>query len=175
MNEWVLKLKLVHAQLLSHVWLFATPWTIVRLLLSPWDFFLGNTRVSCPLFLQGIFSTQEWNSCLLHLQVDSLPLSQLGSQLKVISQLIRPSFCSSKPIHAECLQEILSFCIFRVRKSYLTHECYSRRVQDKAIYGRFLSISQNQSNDFFSFPSLSFFYSRKVMIDCPATFLYCQD
>ena len=38
-----------------------------------------NTRVSCHFLLQGIFPAQKLNPCLLHLQVDSLPLSHLGS------------------------------------------------------------------------------------------------
>ena len=41
-----------------------------------------NIGVSCHAFLQGIFPTQEWNPhllCLLHWQVDSLPLSHLGN------------------------------------------------------------------------------------------------
>ena len=39
-----------------------------------------NTGVGCHALLQGIFLTQRANPCLLHLlQVDSLPLSHLGS------------------------------------------------------------------------------------------------
>ena len=40
-----------------------------------------NTGVSCHALLQGIFSTQEMNPCLLcllHWQVDSLPLVPPG-------------------------------------------------------------------------------------------------
>ena len=37
-----------------------------------------NTGVGCHFLLQGIFPTQGWNLCLLHWQVDSLPLSHLG-------------------------------------------------------------------------------------------------
>ena len=39
-----------------------------------------NTRVGCEA-LQGIFLTQGLNLCLLHRQVDSLPLSHLGSPI----------------------------------------------------------------------------------------------
>ena len=61
---------------LSHVQHFATPWTAtptatVRLL-CPWNFPGENTEVGCHF--QGIFLTQGWNLCLLHWQVDSLPL-----------------------------------------------------------------------------------------------------
>ena len=51
-------------------------------LLCPWDSPCKNTRVVCHFLLLGIFSTQGLNPCLLwllHWQMDSLPLSHLGS------------------------------------------------------------------------------------------------
>ena len=50
----------------SHVWLFATPWTIAHRLLCPWDSPGRNTGVGCHALLQGIFPTQELNqvSCI---------------------------------------------------------------------------------------------------------------
>ena len=70
-------------QLLSHVQLFATPWTVgATRLLCPWNFPSKNTGVRCQFLLQGFFLTQILNLCLLHLlhlQASSLPLSQLGS------------------------------------------------------------------------------------------------
>ena len=45
--------------LLSHVQLFATPWTMPAMLLRPWDFPGKNTGVGCHFLLQGIFPTQE--------------------------------------------------------------------------------------------------------------------
>ena len=48
-------------------------------LLSPWDFPGNTTGVGCHFLLQGIFLTQGSNPSLLHSQVDSLPLSHLGS------------------------------------------------------------------------------------------------
>ena len=51
-------------------------------LLRPWNSPGKNTEVGCHFLLQGIFLTQGLNLCLLHLlhwQVDSLPLSHLGS------------------------------------------------------------------------------------------------
>ena len=51
-------------------------------LLWPWDFPGKNTGVGCHFLLQRIFPTQGLNPhllCLLHWQVDSLPLSHLGS------------------------------------------------------------------------------------------------
>ena len=38
-----------------------------------------NTGVGCHFLLQGIFLTQGLNPLLLHWQVDSLSLSQVGS------------------------------------------------------------------------------------------------
>ena len=63
--------------LLSHVLFFCDlkDWRSIRLL-CPWDFPGKNTGVDCHFLLQGIFPTLESNSCLLHWQVDSLPLSQ---------------------------------------------------------------------------------------------------
>ena len=53
---------------LSHfsrvVWLCATPWTVAHL--RPWDSPGENTGVSCHA-LQGIFSTQGSNPCILRL------------------------------------------------------------------------------------------------------------
>ena len=51
-----------------------------------WDFPGKNIGVGCHFLLQGIFPTQGLNQRLLHLlqwQVDSLPLSHLGSTATV--------------------------------------------------------------------------------------------
>ena len=48
-------------------------------LLCPWEFPRKNTGVGCHFLLQGIFLTQGSNPCLLHWQMDSLPLSHPGS------------------------------------------------------------------------------------------------
>ena len=48
-------------------------------LLCPWDFLGKKTGVDCHFLLQGVFLTQWLNWSLLHWQVDSLPLSHLGS------------------------------------------------------------------------------------------------
>ena len=50
--------------------------------LCPWDFPGKNTEMGCHFLLQGIFPTQASNPHLLHWQVDSLPLSHLGSPPK---------------------------------------------------------------------------------------------
>ena len=62
-------------ELLGHVPLFATPWTIACQAL------LGkNIEVGCYFLLQRIFLPEGSNPCLLHWQVDSLQLRHLGSQ-----------------------------------------------------------------------------------------------
>ena len=68
---------------LSHVWLFATWWTVA---LCPWDFPANSTGVGCHFLLQGIFPTHALNPhllLLLHWQVDSLWLSHLGSPASI--------------------------------------------------------------------------------------------
>ena len=44
-------------------------------LLCPWNFPLKDSRVGCPLLLQGIFPTQGSNQQLVHQQADSSLLS----------------------------------------------------------------------------------------------------
>ena len=71
------------AQLLSLVRLFATPWTVARQTLSM-EFSRQEYWSVCHFLLQEIFPTKELNLhllCLLHWQVDSLPLSHLGSSI----------------------------------------------------------------------------------------------
>ena len=56
---------------------FATAWTVVPRLLCLWNFPGKSTGVDYHFLLQGIFPTQGSNPCflcLLHWQVDSLPL-----------------------------------------------------------------------------------------------------
>ena len=54
------------------------PMGCILRLLCPWDSPGKNTEVGCHFLLQGIFLTQGSNLCLLHWQVDSLPLSHQG-------------------------------------------------------------------------------------------------
>ena len=72
---------------ISHVWLFAVPWTVATELLCPWDFPGKNTGHCCHFLLQGIFLTQGSNLHLLYWQGDSLPLSHLGSPIIWIPSL----------------------------------------------------------------------------------------
>ena len=51
---------------LSHVWLFATPWTVAYQAPLSMEFSRQNTGVDCHFLLQGIFPTQGSNPGLLH-------------------------------------------------------------------------------------------------------------
>ena len=69
---------------LSHVQLFATPWTVARQ--APLSMGLSRQEYwsGLPRPLQGMFLTQESNPCLLYLlhwQGDSLPLVPPGKPL----------------------------------------------------------------------------------------------
>ena len=67
---------------LSHIQLFSTPGTVARGLLCPWDSLDKDDGLGCHFLLQGIFSTQGSNTCLLRLlcwQVDSLQLPPPGN------------------------------------------------------------------------------------------------
>ena len=66
----------------SHVQLFVTPWTVACQAPLFMGFSGKNTGVGCHFLFQGIFPTQGSNPsllCLLHWQMDSLPLHHLGS------------------------------------------------------------------------------------------------
>ena len=61
---------------------FAISWAVASRLLCPQHFPSKITEVGCHFLLQGIVSTHVSNLsllCLLHQQMDSLPLSHLGS------------------------------------------------------------------------------------------------
>ena len=78
-------MKSINAQSLNHVQLFVTPMDSTTRLLCPWNFPGKNTAVGCHFLLRGIFLTQRWNAhllCLLHWQVDSLPLGHPGRPLE---------------------------------------------------------------------------------------------
>ena len=66
-------------ELLDHVQLFVTLWTVACQGPHPWNSPGKNTGVGCHSLLQGIFPLQGSNLRLLHWQADSFPLSHLGS------------------------------------------------------------------------------------------------
>ena len=73
-------LSTVVVQLLSHVWLFATPCTIAQPGSSVHRILQARIlEWIASSFSMGIFQTQGLNTCLLLWQADSLPLSHLQS------------------------------------------------------------------------------------------------
>ena len=80
LNGWCSFCSCVHAWMFSCVWLFATPWHVAHQAPPSVEFASKNTGVGCYFLLQGIFLTQGLKSfaCLLHWQVDSLPLAAPG-------------------------------------------------------------------------------------------------
>ena len=63
-REWNMPSHLVVMCMLSrcsHVWLFATLWTLPARLLCPWHSPGKSTGLSCHALLQGIFPTQGFN------------------------------------------------------------------------------------------------------------------
>ena len=70
--------------MLSHVQLFATPWTLqLTKLLCPWNFPDKDTGVGCHFLLQGDLLNPgiDLLLCLQHWQADSSPLCHLGNPL----------------------------------------------------------------------------------------------
>ena len=57
--------KIICAQSLSHVRLFATPWAVTHQALYPWDFPGKNTGAGCHFLFQEIFPTEKPNLSLL--------------------------------------------------------------------------------------------------------------
>ena len=75
-------------------------------LLCPWDFPGKNTVVGSHSLLQEILLTQGSNSCLLHWQVDSLPLSYQGSpSLFDFGDILRETLAKVVPGNEHATQE----------------------------------------------------------------------
>ena len=71
-------------QSLIHVWCSETPWTVA----CQTPLSMGFSRQEYCSILQGLFQTQGLNpclQCLLHWQVDYLPLSHLGNPKLIIT------------------------------------------------------------------------------------------
>ena len=81
-------------QLLSHFWLLGPHRLEPTRLLCSWGFSGKNIGVGCHFLLQGIFPTQGSNSCLLHWQLDSLPLSH-RRKFSSVQSLSRVWLCDS--------------------------------------------------------------------------------
>ena len=81
--------------------------------LCPWDFPSKDTRVDCCFLLQGFFSSQGSNTCLLHWHVDSLPQGHLGSPATRVTQIkttVRYYFALTAAAAAKSLQLCLTLC-----------------------------------------------------------------
>ena len=66
------------------------------------EFFRLEYWGGCHFFIQGIFPTQEWNLCLLHLQAESLLLRHQGSPQSIDVRTF--SFLRTLPICSFCPQ-----------------------------------------------------------------------
>ena len=78
----------------SHVWLFATRWTVAPRLLCPWDSPGRKTGIGWHFLLQGIFLTQGSNPhllYLLHWQVRLFTTSATSVHAKSLQS--RPTLC----------------------------------------------------------------------------------
>ena len=78
----------------SHVWLFATLWTVAPRLLCPWDSPGRKTGIGWHFLLQGIFLTQGSNPhllYLLHWQVRLFTTSATSVHAKSLQS--RPTLC----------------------------------------------------------------------------------
>ena len=78
-------------------------------LLCPWDFPGKNTVVGCHSLLQEVLLTQGLNSCLLHWQVDSLPLScQESPSLFDFGDILKETLAKAVPGNEHVTQEELA-------------------------------------------------------------------
>ena len=84
----------------SHVWLFLTFWMAACELLCTWVSSDMNTGVGRHTLFQGIFLSQGWNLCLLHLlhllKLDSLLLLPLQSDWFTWATKSCPTLCDPR-------------------------------------------------------------------------------
>ena len=105
-------------------------------LLYPWDSPGKNTRVGCHFLLQEILPTQGSNLCLLHWQVNSLPLIHLRRPW-IQHRHVRSRHLGKRLEHFPCVEEekalviahsqcitliiflcLLLICFFPIRQSF---------------------------------------------------------
>ena len=79
-------------------------------LLCPWNSPGKNSGVCCHFLLQGIFLTQGSNPCLLHWQVDSLPLSHLGGLL--LHSYLQTNYWSYQLLFSHPIKTIIDSMVF---------------------------------------------------------------
>ena len=117
--------------MLGHAWLSATPWTHQAPLSM--GFSMQEDLSGLHFLLQGIFPTQGSNLCLLHWQVDSLPLRHLGSACYLVKTLIKGYVFYTR--RAFWLSELL--CCWRWEPSALYVRVYktNRRIRGETCQG----------------------------------------
>ena len=90
-------------------------------LLCLWDFSGKNTGVSCHFLLLGIFPTQGSNPCVPHWQMNSLPLSHLGSPARscfTIGCHVSVSSVRGLPVNVRSWFLSLGFTLFSFVESW---------------------------------------------------------
>ena len=85
---------------LSHAWLFVTPWTVAHQTLCLWGFSSKNIGVGCHAFLQGIFPNQESNQGLL-------PCRQILHHLRQLAKSSRRDNNKDSELNA-CVCSVMS-------------------------------------------------------------------
>ena len=94
-------------------------------LLCQWDSPGKNTGVGCCVFFQGIFPTQGSNSCLLcllHWQVDSLPLAPPGKLIFICISVYKYTYILFQTLFPHRLLQKLSKCHFHMQYDSKEHE-----------------------------------------------------
>ena len=98
----------------SHVWLFATLWSVGSRLLCPWDSPGKHSGVGCHALPQGIFPIKGFNLCLLHLlhyRWILLLLSCLGSPIGLLKYIKYSSLYSTvRPCYLSLLYIVVCIC-----------------------------------------------------------------
>ena len=115
-----------------------TPWTVAHQIPLSINFPGKGTGMGCPFLLQGLFPTQESNPCLLcllHWQVDSLPVRHLGIPISEVNDTL---------IHL--IMVVISQCIHisNILYTYLLH------FKDKKIlFVNYTSVKLGKKNYIF--------------------------
>ena len=113
-------------------------------LLCPWNFTGKNTRVGCHFLLQGIFSTQGQNPCLLHWQADSLPLHHLESCTPQLNRNSYSTFCFCLLCEGEKKAEVNELLIAKVTKGHLPQSAYFSMILQVCSYLPWTSLIYNR-------------------------------
>ena len=99
---------------------FAIPLTVAHQALCPWDFPGKNTGMGCHFFLQGIFPTQGWNSCLLLPSFRSPPdVLTTGDSTWTCRKEVRTTLINNNDGPGLCLEADL--CVSEGRGGVIDH------------------------------------------------------